>query len=88
MAEKRRAHLDSQLWKPPHMRIGKDAWANAAARNASAAGLDVSFSDDWKGLEEGLADAEILICQSKPPVAAIANAPNITAQITQFPLLS
>jgi phosphoglycerate dehydrogenase-like enzyme len=77
MAEIRRAHLDSQLWKPPHMRIDQSAWAIAAARQEASAGLDVSFSQNWEGLEAGLEDAEILICQSKPPADAIAKARNL-----------
>jgi len=73
-----RVHLDSQLWKAPHMRIGAPAWSEAAARHAAAAaGVAPSFSEDWAGLEDGLRDAEILICQTKPPEAAIAAAPKL-----------
>ena len=77
MAETRRVHLDSQLWKAPHMRIDQPAWAVAAARQAASADLDVSFGQDWEGLEAGLKDADILICQSKPPADVIAKAPNL-----------
>ena len=75
MTKKLRVHLDSQLWKEPHMRIGSDAWRTAAARHSErATGLDLSFGEDWGGLEAALAEADVLICQSKPPAAAIANA--------------
>ena len=77
MAEIRRAHLDSQLWKAPHMRIDRSAWSIAAARQPASAGLDVSFGQNWEGLEVGLRDVEILICQSKPPAEVIAKALNL-----------
>lgn len=57
------------------MRIGDAAWREAAARNeAAAGGVAPSFGEDWNGLDEALEDAEILICQSMPPEAAIKEA--------------
>lgn len=70
-----RVHLDSQTWKAPHMRVDADAWNQALERHrAAAAPMTVSFGQDWQGVDGALADAEILICQSKPPVEAIQKA--------------
>lgn len=77
MRNRRRVHLDSQTWKAPHMRIDQPAWAIAAGRQAASSGLDVTFGQDWEGLDTALAETEILICQSKPPADAIANAPKL-----------
>lgn len=75
MSEPIRVHLDQQLWKASHMRLDPDVWAQAASRNEPAAsGIAPSFSSDWQGLEAALEDAEALICQGKPPEAAIRNA--------------
>jgi len=59
------------------MRIDQPAWAVEAARQAASLELDISFGQDSEGLEAGLRDAEILICQSKPPADVIAKAPNL-----------
>lgn len=57
------------------MRLHPDAWAAASERRpAEAAHLDPSFGQDWEGLEAALEDAEVLICQAKPPEAAIRGA--------------
>lgn len=78
MGQPLRVHLDMQLWKSAHMRVDQPAWTIAAARHAeSSASLTTSFGQDWEGLAEGLADAEILVCQSKPPTDIIAAAPKL-----------
>jgi len=56
------------------MRIDRAAWEEAAARHPAAAALRLSFGEDWGGLGDALRDADILICQSKPPAEAIAAA--------------
>lgn len=66
-----RVHFDQQLWKAPYMRLDAAALAAAAGRHAGARDIDASFGDDWAGLDAALADAEVLVCQAKPPEAAI-----------------
>lgn len=73
-----RVHFDSQLWKARYMRLDASAWAEVAARNAEAAAdIAVSFGEDWSGLEAALADAEVLLCQAKPPAEAVRKAPRL-----------
>lgn len=75
MPDRIRIHLDQQTWKAPYMRLHPDAWTAAIMRHESAAEpLDPGFGQDWAGLETALEDAEILICQAKPPEAAIRSA--------------
>lgn len=78
MTQSLRVHIDQQTWKLPHMRLDGCIWAEAAKRWPDLSDrLDVSFSSDWKDLEKALGDADILICQAKPPAAAIKTAPNL-----------
>lgn len=73
-----RVHLDSLSEKAPYMRVDEAAWRQAAERNAgAAAGIDVSFSEDWQGAEAALADVEVLVCQAKPPAEMVAAAPKL-----------
>ncbi|MGZ0187431.1 MAG: D-2-hydroxyacid dehydrogenase [Alphaproteobacteria bacterium] len=60
------------------MRVDQGAWEQASGRNGTTAGdMSISYSQDWEGLEAALTDAEVLICQSKPPEAAIKAAPKL-----------
>lgn len=72
MTDKLRVHIDQQTWKQPYMRLTPEVWAKAAQRRPElAARLDPTFGDDWAALETHLANADILICQGKPPEAAV-----------------
>jgi len=78
MTDRLRVHVDQQTWKPPYMRLTPEVWAEAARRRPElAAKLDLTFSDDWTEIGSRLADADIVICQGKPPEAVVKAAKNL-----------
>lgn len=75
MTDKLRVHIDQQTSKLPYMRLTPEVWAKAARQRPElAARLDLTFGDDWAAIDAHLANADILICQGKPPETAVKTA--------------